>query len=380
MVVETKKPFSAGQPPGKYRVLVNRPNAIAACCLITSQTKKKRLSRLAWERKVFNQCGQISFALWVMSYHILHLLSHNLKVRIKLDQLHITDLDSGTDKSVPLADVAVIVCAARDTEFSSSSLRRMAELNVLLLICNEKFEPCAITLPYYRPTNTELLRRQIEWTPEWKTAMWRQIITAKVRNQAANLAHLKRAHTVLDEIAKRCENQRSGMKSPAMHRMQVRRIALRPSLATLTASKRAAFLSDSPDACESRAARHYWKHLLPRLSEWQETDEKRRVPGTREGVNGMLDYGYAILRTAVLRSLAAHGFIAAIGIAHAAKAGSFALADDVMEPLRPWIDRELRQFVQGGKRPMQEWMRQAVSRFATGSFHQPEQNAAAECH
>jgi CRISP-associated protein Cas1 len=283
-----------------------------------------------------------------MSYHILHLLSHSLKVRIKLDQLYITDLDSGTDKSVPLADVAVIICATRDTEFSSSSLRRMAELNVLLLICNEKFEPCAITLPYYRPTNTELLRRQIEWTPEWKTAMWRQIITAKVRNQAANLSHLKRAHVVLDEIAKRCEK---GGEVPAQ----------KVSVATLTASKRAEFLSYSPDACESRAARHYWKHLLPRLSEWQGTDEKRRVPGTREGVNGMLDYGYAILRTAVLRSLAAHGFIAAIGIAHAPKAGSFALADDVMEPLRPWIDRELRLFVQGGKRPMQEWMRQAVS-------------------
>ena len=85
------------------------------------------------------------------------------------------------------------------------------------------------------------------------------------------------------------------------------------------------------------------------------------MPGTREGVNGMLDYGYAILRTAVLRSLAAHGFIAAIGIAHTAKAGSFALADDVMEPLRPWIDRELRVFLQGGPRPMQEWMRQSVS-------------------
>jgi CRISPR-associated protein Cas1 len=97
------------------------------------------------------------------------------------------------------------------------------------------------------------------------------------------------------------------------------------------------------------------------LSEWQETNEKHRVPGTREGVNGMLDYGYAILRTVVLRSLAAHGFIAAIGIAHTPKAGSFALADDVMEPLRPWIDRELRRFVQGGKRPMEEWMRQAVA-------------------
>ncbi len=285
-----------------------------------------------------------------MSYHILHLLSHNLRVRLKLDQLHITDLDSGMDKSVPLADVAVIVCAARDTEFSSSSLRRMAELNVLLLICNEKFEPCAITLPYYRPTNTELLRRQIEWTPEWKIAMWRQIITAKVRNQATNLAHLKRAHVVLTGIANRCEKPNSVVTDEK-----------KPSLATLTVTKRAAFLSDSPDASESRAARHYWKHLLPRLSEWQETGEKNRVPGTREGVNGMLDYGYAILRTAVLRSLAAHGFIAAIGIAHTPKAGSFALADDVIEPLRPWIDRELKIFLQGGKRPMQEWMRQAVS-------------------
>jgi CRISPR-associated protein Cas1 len=294
-----------------------------------------------------------------MSYHILHLLSHSLKVRIKLDQLHITDMDSGTDKSVPLADVAVIVCAARDTEFSASSLRRMAELNVLLLVCNEKFEPCALTLPYYRATSTELLRRQIEWTPEWKTQMWRQIITAKVRNQAANLAHLKRAHTVLDEIAKRCEKGKANM--PPFNPSTSSEYSQKISLATLTASKRAEFLSDSPDACESRAARHYWKHLLPRLSEWQGTDEKRRIPGTREGVNGMLDYGYAILRTAVLRSLAAHGFIAAIGIAHAAKAGSFALADDVMEPLRPWIDRELRQFVQGGKRPMQEWMRQSVS-------------------
>ncbi len=315
-----------------------------------------------------------------MSYHILHLLSHNLRVRLKLDQLHIADTEKGTDKTVPLADVAVIVCASPNAEFTASSLRRMAELNVLLLLCNEKFEPCAITLPYYRPTNTELLRRQIEWLPEWKTGMWRQIITAKVRNQAANLAHLKRAHSLLNEIANRCNKggiptspapdeapspdslalEINAMpNSPCGH--DARAVQDKTSLATLTASKRAAFLSNSPDACESRAARHYWKYLLPRLSEWQQTNERRRIPGTREGVNGMLDYGYAILRTAVLRSLAAHGFIAAIGIAHTPKAGSFALADDLMEPLRPWIDRELRLFIQGGPRPMEEWMRQAVS-------------------
>lgn len=298
-----------------------------------------------------------------MSYHILHLLSHNLRVRCKLDQLHITDSEKGTERTVPLSDIAVIVAAAQDMSVTAGALRRMAELNVLMIVCNEKFEPCALTLPYYRATNTELLRRQIEWTPDWKTAMWRQIITAKVKNQAANLAHLKRAHTVLTEIAKRCEVGRASSRAETTNeaRQEPRPTEIKISLASITASQRDAFRSDSPNACESRAARHYWKHLLPRLSEWQQTDERNRVPGTREGVNGMLDYGYAIIRTAVLRSLAAHGFIAAIGIAHTPKAGSFALADDLVEPFRPWIDRELRLFVQGGKRPMEEWMRQAVS-------------------
>lgn len=297
-----------------------------------------------------------------MSYHILHLLSHNLRVRCKLDQLHIADSEKGTERTVPLSDVAVIVAAAQDMSVTAGALRRMAELNVLMIVCNDKFEPCALTLPYYRATNTELLRRQIEWTPEWKTAMWRQIITAKVRNQAANLAHLKRAHSILSEIAKRCEvGQASSRAETTQAARQSGPTEAKVSLAQITASKRYAFRSESPDACESRAARHYWKHLLPRLSDWQQTDEKRRIPGTREGVNGMLDYGYAIIRTAVLRSLAAHGFIAAIGIAHTAKAGSFALADDLVEPFRPWIDRELRRSLQGGPCPMEEWMRQAVS-------------------
>jgi CRISPR-associated protein Cas1 len=318
-----------------------------------------------------------------MSFHILHLLSPNLRVRVKLDQLHIEDREKGAERTVPLADVAVIVSASPDLTVTAGALRRMAELNVLFIVCNEKFEPCALTLPYYRATNTELLRRQIEWTPEWRQAMWRQIITAKIRNQAANLAHLKRAHSVLSEIAERCDMGSAGVPpavsgvapetfhNPRHSSQSLRRDAedgtpeacapqTQPSLAAITPSKRAGLHADTPDACESRAARHYWKHLLPRLRDQQQTDETRRVPGTRQGVNGMLDYGYAIVRTAVLRSLAAHGFIAAIGIAHAPKAGSFALADDLVEPLRPWIDRELRQFVQGGPRPMEEWMKQAV--------------------
>lgn len=293
-------------------------------------------------------------------------------MRVKLDQLHIEDRESGKERNVPLTDIAVIVVAAPDLTITAGALRRMAELNVLMLVCNEKFEPCALNLPYYRATNTELLRRQIEWTPEWKTAMWRQIITAKVRNQAAVVSHLKRAHTVLAEIAERCANANTELRalstssqistptSGILNTVEGVPIKVKVSLASITASRRDEYRSDTPEACESRAARHYWKHLLPRLSVWQQTDERRRQPGTRQGVNGMLDYGYAIVRTAVLRSLAAHGFIAAIGIAHTAKAGSFALADDLIEPLRPWIDRELREFLKSGERPMPEWMKQAV--------------------
>lgn len=315
-----------------------------------------------------------------MSYHILHLLGPNLRVRMKLDQLHITDTEKGTERTVPLADVAVIVAAAQDMSVTAGALRRMAELNVLLIVCNEKFEPCALTLPYYRATNTELLRRQIEWTTEWKEAMWRQIITSKVRNQASNLGDFDRARSVLIEIANLCERGAKPLECGGLTPLsqarnlqpaQERKVAptqsgdgsphSKVSLAAITAAKRVGLHSDTPDACESRAARHYWKHILPRLSGRQETDEKRRVPGTRAGVNGMLDYGYAILRSTVLRSLAAHGFIAALGVSHVPKAGSFALADDLMEPLRPWIDRKLCQFLQNGPRPMEEWMRQAAS-------------------
>ena len=289
-----------------------------------------------------------------MSYHILHLLSLNLRVRLKLDQLHIEDRANGTEKSVPLADIAVIVTAAPDLQVTAGALRRMAELNVLMLVCNEKFEPCALNLPYYRATNTELLRRQVEWTREWKEAMWRKVITAKIRNQAAVVGNLKRARTVLNGIADRCEAGPAGTATEASNSPKI-------PLSSITASRRAFLLSNDSSACESRAARHYWKHLLPRLSD----DERRREPGTRSGVNGMLDYGYAILRTATLRSLAAHGFIAALGIHHAPKAGSFALADDLMEPLRPWMDRELRRFLDSGNDAMKDWLPRAAALLTT---------------
>ena len=229
-----------------------------------------------------------------MSHHIVHLLSPHLRVRMRLDQLHILDREKDLEKSIPLRDIAVIICAAPDASFTAASLRRAAELGVLVLICDEKFQPACLTIPYYQATTSDLPRRQATWPTQWKAEQWRTVITAKVMNQAALLEVVSpKTAEVLQEIARKCAKEPVAADGPAYRPGKM--------LASVTASQRDALRSWSPPACESRAARLYWGKLLPVL----DPGERTRQGGTRRGINGMLDYGYAIVRTAVLRSLAA---------------------------------------------------------------------------
>lgn len=266
-----------------------------------------------------------------MSYRIVHLIKPQLRVRIRLDQLQIEDRQANLSHTLPLADVALVISATREMTISAGAIRRMAELNIPLLVCNERFEPCSLTLPYYRATNTALLRQQTKWSEEWKEAIWRQLITAKIRNQAAVLSAQPQIHSLLLHIAAQC-----AQPTPAAP-------AAKP-LDKITPARRSGLHSSTPNACESRAARHYWRHFFRGFS----ASQWKREPGSRCGVNGMLDYAYAVLRSTVLRSLAAHGFIAALGIQHADRAGTYALADDLMEPLRPWADQALREHLEAG--------------------------------
>lgn len=275
-----------------------------------------------------------------MAHHILHLVGPHLRARLRLEQLLIADTAAGTEKSVPLEDVAIVIAATPDLTLTGAVLRRMAELNIPLLVCDDRFAPVSLTLPYYRCTETGTLRGQLAWTPAWKDAAWRRVIAAKIQNQAFVLRD-KRPRELLQAIAAQC----AAADVPETQRKTV-------PISRVTRPQRPGLHSDRATACESRAARHYWRHLLPRL----DPEAKRREPGTRDGVNALLDYGYAVLRSAVLRSLAAHGFIAAIGIHHSTKAGSYALADDLMEPLRPWCDRALRDYLgRGGQMLVSAW-------------------------
>jgi len=151
-----------------------------------------------------------------MSYRIVHLIKPNLRVRLRLDQLQIEDKETGELRSIPLADVAVVITATREMSISVSVLRRMAELNVLLLVCNEHFEPCSISLPYYRATNTEVLRRQTAWSAEWKEAIWRQLVTAKIYNQATVLRAKPKVYQLLRHIADLCEHSPNDLADDVM--------------------------------------------------------------------------------------------------------------------------------------------------------------------
>lgn len=256
------------------------------------------------------------------SYHILHLLGHDLRVRIDQSRFAIENRADGSIRHVPVEDVALVIAAAPDLVLTGAALVSMAERRVPLLICGGDFRPIGLYAPLHGTTSPETLRGQLAWTEEWKTRAWRRVIGAKIRNQALNL--------------------------PERHPTRERLLAL--------AEHR---LESGFSTAESNAARWYWRAFFPLLR----SPGERRVARTRDGLNGLLDYGYAVVRTAVMRSLAGHGFLTTVGLSHSIKPGAHPLADDLMEPLRPFVDRALHDHVAAGADPddFKAWIKTAAS-------------------
>ena len=139
--------------------------------------------------------------------------------------------------------------------------------------------------------------------------LWQRIVQAKIRNQAALLAD-ERTRNRLLELAR-------------------------------------AVRSDDAGNREAQAARIYWAKLFGGLPEGViDTPFRRRREGAAP--NPFLDYGYAVLRAAVARSLCAAGLNPSLGIHHHNRYDNFCLADDLIEPFRPWIDRCARTLLEAG--------------------------------
>jgi CRISPR-associated protein Cas1 len=138
-------------------------------------------------------------------------------------------------------------------------------------------------------------KSQIEASVPLKKQLWQQTIIQKIENQAANLAIQKGDNRPLMAIAK---NVKSG---------------------------------DSEN-CEGQAAAHYWKNIFPDFLNFKR-DREGAAP------NNLLNYGYAILRAIVARNLVGSGLMPTLGIHHRNQYNAYCLADDIMEPYRPYVDK-----------------------------------------
>lgn len=193
----------------------------------------------------------------------------------------------------PIEDIGVVVVENAQVTLSIPLLNALVDNNVSVVFCDNKQMPKSMLMSLDgNTTQQESYRYQTEATLPTKKQLWRQLVESKIRNQAALLGKLDKDADVLKPYY---QNVKSG---------------------------------DS-DNREGLASRIYWPLLMG-------SDFRRE----REGVppNQMLNYGYSILRAAVARALIGSGLYPAFGLFHRNRYNAFPLADDVMEPYRPFVD------------------------------------------
>ena len=194
---------------------------------------------------------------------------------------------------IPLDDVAAVIVHAHGVTWSTSLIVALAERGAILLVCGANHAPVAVCMPLdgHHAQNGRI-RAQWEAGKPLSKQLWRRIVVAKIRWQAAVLAANGHSASALDFMARRVG-------------------------------------SGDPDNIEAQAARRYWPLLM---------GAEFRRDRDAGGVNGMLNYGYAILRSMCARAVVAAGLHPSIGVHHANRGNAFALADDLIEPFRPVAD------------------------------------------
>ena len=231
--------------------------------------------------------------------------SNPMNLSLKNQQIVIAYKDSPDEKvTVPIEDVGVVLLEHQHTSISLPLLNALVEGDVQVVICNAKGMPNAM----FHGMNSnnlqgETLRNQIACGEVLKKQLWKQIVETKIRNQAALLDSIGEDGSVLKPFY---SNVKSG----------------------------------DTDNREGIAARIYFQHLFG-----DNFVRNREEPG----VNALLNYGYTILRAATCRAIVTSGLLPAIGIFHHNRSNAYPLADDLMEPFRPFVDSVVYDLAMHGK-------------------------------
>ena len=203
---------------------------------------------------------------------------------------------------LPLDDMDCLMLTGQTASLTTALLHALMERKIPVAVCGANYHPSGLLLPVIgHGLQKRMLRLQIEATEPFRKRLWQTVVMVKINHQAQVLEDCGISGLELRSMADRV---RSG----------------------------------DPDNIEARAAREYWKLLFGK-------DFRRHAD---DGINAALNYGYAVLRAQVARSLVSSGLNPALGIHHENDENPFCLADDMIEPFRPLVDSEVVGLLKGG--------------------------------
>lgn len=216
-----------------------------------------------------------------------------VSLSLKDKQIVITFKDNKDTVTRPIEDIGFVVVENPMVSISIPLLNELADNNVSVVFCDKKAMPKTMLMILEgNTTQQESYKYQIEASVPTKKNIWKQLVESKIKNQA----HL------LNKVGKNGD-------------------VLKPYYMNVK--------SGDTDNREGAAAREYWSQIF-------DTGFKREREGPPP--NNLLNYGYTILRAAVARALISSGLYPAFGVFHRNRYNAFPLADDVMEPYRPFVD------------------------------------------
>lgn len=223
---------------------------------------------------------------------------------LKLDQLVIKmpgikepDEVVGTMRTIPIEDIGIVVLDHKQITVTHGLIEKLLENNCSIITCSSNHMPVGLMLPLYGNTiQNERFRSQLSSSLPLRKQLWQQTIQQKIANQAAVLEYA--TGTKHNNMIIWSANVRSG---------------------------------DSGNM-EARAAAYYWPTLF--------SDKEYFIRSRDEDEpNNLLNYGYAILRAIIARALVSSGLLPTLGIHHHNRYNAYCLADDIMEPYRPFVDK-----------------------------------------
>lgn len=239
-----------------------------------------------------------------------YLSLQNSQLVIKLPEVEKSNLPDfvkqDSIRTIPIEDIGVIVLDNKQITITQGVIEELLGNNCAVISCDSNHLPIGLMLPLSgNTTQSERFRAQIDSSLPLKKQLWQQTIQYKIRNQAA--------------VLKSC-----------------RGTEIRNMMVWASDVK-----SGDSDNLEARAAAYYWKNMFPSIPDF--TRDRDGCPP-----NNLLNYGYAILRAVVARNLVSSGLLPTLGIHHHNRYNAYCLADDIMEPYRPYVDKLVIDLVDNG--------------------------------